>query len=445
MEPVSAASGSIISLTAGIIAILQLTSSVVDYLNDVHEAPRQRAQCAIEASNLFGILTRLKYRLETAGDNEPWYTAIRTLAVDGGPLEQYKSALEQLLPKVEQGSGIRRMGDRLVWKFSKERVKDILSRMERLKSLVTLALGDDLFKLSQAIKSDTSTIHDDNQMIRDDTAMIRKALPTLETGLETIQQGQNSQQHRESLAWISSTDFAAQQSDIISRRQEGTGVWFLTSPDFRSWLDGPNRTLFCPGIPGAGKTMVAAIAVDHLCNEARNEDVGVAYIFCNYKTQSEQTTVKLAGTILRQLVQQRLSVAKPLTELYNRHIGKATRPSWKEILDTLQPVLSEYSRVFVVIDALDEFADPDSNRTGPVRELRKLQSTGWLHLMVTSRFIPSIVEDFGQSLHLEIRADESDVKRFIGVQLHRLPKCVQRDNELQQTIREKISTAVDGM
>ena len=48
-------------------------------------------------------------------------------------------------------------------------------------------------------------------------------------------------------------DFPAQQSDIIGRRQEGTGQWFLNAPDIVKWLREPKETLFCPGIPGAGK------------------------------------------------------------------------------------------------------------------------------------------------------------------------------------------------
>ena len=132
-----------VSLTAGIIAIVQFTSTVVGYLNDVNDAPKDRARCATEASNLFNLLTNLKYRLEEADNDRSWYTAVRALTVDGGPLDQYKSALEQLQPKVSSGSGITRIGNRLVWKFSKQEVNDILSRMERLKTLVQIALEMD--------------------------------------------------------------------------------------------------------------------------------------------------------------------------------------------------------------------------------------------------------------------------------------------------------------
>lgn len=132
-----------VSLTASIIAILQLTSTVVGYLNEVKDAPKDRARCATEASNLFNLLNNLRYRLEEADTNQAWYTAIRALAVRDGPLDQYKLALEQLQPKVSSSSGIAKVGNVLLWKFSKQEVNLILSRMERLKTLIQIALEMD--------------------------------------------------------------------------------------------------------------------------------------------------------------------------------------------------------------------------------------------------------------------------------------------------------------
>jgi len=85
-----------ISFTASIIAILQLTSTIIGYLSDVKDAPKERARCATEASNLFNLLNNLRYRLEEADTSQAWYTALRALSVKDGPLDQYKSALEQL-------------------------------------------------------------------------------------------------------------------------------------------------------------------------------------------------------------------------------------------------------------------------------------------------------------------------------------------------------------
>lgn len=66
---------------------VQLTGTVVNYLNDVSDILKDRNRYAIEASNLFNLLNNLKYRLEEIGKNRSWYTAVRALAVIGRPFD----------------------------------------------------------------------------------------------------------------------------------------------------------------------------------------------------------------------------------------------------------------------------------------------------------------------------------------------------------------------
>ena len=79
-----------LSVTASIIAVLQLSTEVLRYLNDVKDASKDRAQCAIEASNLYNLLVKLRFRLEEGDAGQPWYTTVRTLTVENGPLDQYR-------------------------------------------------------------------------------------------------------------------------------------------------------------------------------------------------------------------------------------------------------------------------------------------------------------------------------------------------------------------
>jgi hypothetical protein len=132
-----------LSVAASIIAVLQLTGAVIGYLNDVKDAPKECQQCAIEASNLHSLLINLLYHLNQGQTGDRWYTAVRALNVENGPLDQYKQALEQLRSRVELQDGVRKVKRRLLWKFSKEEVTSILARMERLKSLVNIALEMD--------------------------------------------------------------------------------------------------------------------------------------------------------------------------------------------------------------------------------------------------------------------------------------------------------------
>ncbi|KAF2497867.1 hypothetical protein BU16DRAFT_506527 [Lophium mytilinum] len=129
-----------LSVAASIIAVLQLTSKLISYLDDVKDAPKDRDQWAIEASNLSSLLTQLRYRCTETSSNEPWYASVRELGVHNGPLDQYKLALEDLQAKVQKGKGLKDVLHSLQWKFVKKEVKETMMRIERLKTLVQNAL-----------------------------------------------------------------------------------------------------------------------------------------------------------------------------------------------------------------------------------------------------------------------------------------------------------------
>jgi DNA replication protein DnaC len=74
---------------------------------------------------------------------------------------------------------------------------------------------------------------------------------------------QEDQGRQTVIDWITSIDHAPQQSDFIKRRQAGTGQWLLESTDFQEWMK-TGKTLFCPGIPGAGKTILTSVVLKEL-------------------------------------------------------------------------------------------------------------------------------------------------------------------------------------
>jgi hypothetical protein len=129
-----------LSIAASIAAVLQLSAKVLAYMNDVKDASKAYAQCAIEASNIHSLLTNLRFRIGASTGSEPWYAAVRDLAVKDGALDQFKTALELLEDHVTDGGKLKRAGQALVWKFKKEETVNILSRMERLKSSIGIAL-----------------------------------------------------------------------------------------------------------------------------------------------------------------------------------------------------------------------------------------------------------------------------------------------------------------
>lgn len=115
----------------------------------------------------------------------------------------------------------------------------------------------------------------------------------------------------------------------------------MDSNKFQKWSDESKQTLFCPGIPGAGKTMVTSITVEHLQAKFQNDPgIGIAYLYCNFR-QQEQKPADLLLSLLKQLIQRRLYVPEEVTRLYKRHNNERTRPSFDDATSSLLSSCSE--------------------------------------------------------------------------------------------------------
>ncbi|KFY18128.1 hypothetical protein V492_00128 [Pseudogymnoascus sp. VKM F-4246] len=265
-------------------------------------------------------------------------------------------------------------------------------------------------------------------------------------GVAKLVRYQEDEGRQTMLKWLTPIDFAAQQSDFIRRREAGTGQWLLESTKFQSWVKTDQQVLFCPGIPGAGKTILTSIMVDYLyANFPKDTNIGIAYLYCNYRRQDEQTAEGLLASLLRQIAQGLYPLPESVKSLYDSHNEKRTRPTFNELSSALQSVAALYSRCFIVVDALDECQASDGCRTRLLTEIFALQKKFGANIFSTSRSIPEISEHFKNNLRLEIRASDHDVRRYLDGHMSQLPKCVQRSSELQSEIKTEIVKAVNGM
>jgi Cdc6-like AAA superfamily ATPase len=257
---------------------------------------------------------------------------------------------------------------------------------------------------------------------------------------------QEDKEQQAILDWLTTANYAAQQHDFLKKRQPGTGQWLLESANFQQWIETKELTLFCTGIPGAGKTILTSIVIEELSTRFLDDDsIVVAYIYCNYKQQHEQVLENLLASLLRQLAEGKPDLPHDIKSLHDRCKNKKIRPSIDEISAVLRSVAAQYLRVFVVIDALDECQGNSNCREKLLSEISVLQTKYGVNFFATSRSIPDTTQRFDRDLRIEISAEKQDVERYVNSHIHELPLVVRNDPEIQQEIVFGIANSIDGM
>ncbi|XRM45154.1 hypothetical protein ABZX51_008254 [Aspergillus tubingensis] len=248
------------------------------------------------------------------------------------------------------------------------------------------------------------------------------------------------------LEWLTTVNYATQQGEYFKRRQEGTGKWLLGTDKFQQWINNENKNLLCTGIPGAGKTMLTAIVIKHLEEKCEHDrSVGLAYIYCNFRRHHEQSVDNILASLIKQLCQRMSFLPEDIKTLYAQHKKRQTRPELDELFESLSVLLGHFSKIFIVVDALDEYSSRDEALRRLLSELFRLQSNSTVSIFATSRHSPVIQSAFDGCLQQEIFAAAEDVEAYLRDHMSDLSRVVLGNNKLQDEIVEAIMKTVDGM
>lgn len=103
--------------------------------------------------------------------------------------------------------------------------------------------------------------------------------------------------------------------------------------------------------------MIVASVIEDVWNKFKDDpNVGIAFLYCSYKRQYQQTLEGCLASILKQLLHKSGTLPRSIQKLYARQKCHMTRPSIHELLSLLQSVLINYSKVYLLVDALDEYS-----------------------------------------------------------------------------------------
>ena len=145
-------------------------------------------------------------------------------------------------------------------------------------------------------------------------------------------------------------------------------------------------------------------------------------------------------SLLKQLAESQPSSLESIKDLYSRHKTKRTRPSLEEISKILHSVVANYSRVFIVVDSLDEYKASNGCWTRFLSTISSLQA----NIFATSWINSDIAKMFDKAAPLEIRARDEDVEVYLDKKMKLRQSDILNDATSDMIKREVVDT-IDGI
>ncbi len=153
-----------LGIASSIVALTEVSWTIFEYLKDVKEASKEHHSLSMELLGLVHWLDEVEPLTDMAESNDLWLVMMEQLS---GPVMRLTMLLNDLTkefelalsgtyrtmekatePGTEKVKGglsekVKAVKHRLLWKFKKESVEDALKKMERIKSLMIVAVQHD--------------------------------------------------------------------------------------------------------------------------------------------------------------------------------------------------------------------------------------------------------------------------------------------------------------
>jgi len=266
------------------------------------------------------------------------------------------------------------------------------------------------------------------------------------------------------LEWLSPLEPRERHQAIGMDRVPGVGEWLLHTSEFIQWNQGHDGSakpvLFCYGDPGVGKTFLrygwrlplkiarvgsndnSSLVIDRLCDQVEAGNMAVACVYCEFYTQNEQSATVILGVLLKQVVSALKSIPDEVRRAFdNSKVGVGgRRPLLPAILEMLARSLSCLKRVFICIDALDEF--PAKNQPELWDSLQKIVwecPNPWLFLTGRLHIRHEVQKCFASAAAaLPISPSAHDIGLYVRMRLGRDSELNALDEELEADILKMI-------
>ena len=181
--------------------------------------------------------------------------------------------------------------------------------------------------------------------------------------------------------------------------------------------------------------------IDNLCDQAEEKDLAVAWLYCDFLAQKEQSATAMLGAILRQLVSIR-GIPEDIRERFRKRFSdRGLRLS--EMVGMLKTTISLLPRAYICIDALDESA-PKSRQELLWSLGDIVRGSPSIRVLFTGRchVVDEVKKYFAEAIIIPVSPTKGDITVYLGVRLDRDTEAHAMDNDLRRDIMKIIPETI---
>ena len=189
----------------------------------------------------------------------------------------------------------------------------------------------------------------------------------------------------------------------------------------------------------------SSLVIDRLCDQTKEEDLAVAWSYCDYSIQQEQTVVNIMGAIVKQLVG-RDGIPKDIREAFREAKKVGGRPLLVDLMRMLRIAIARLPQVFICIDALDECLPKDIPKLlESLRDIVRESPTTKIFLTGRPHVGDAIHRYFTKAVTIPISPNEGDIRNYVETRLDNDEVPEAMDNRLRAEIVRIIVDKMSNM
>ena len=189
----------------------------------------------------------------------------------------------------------------------------------------------------------------------------------------------------------------------------------------------------------------SSLVIDRLCDQAREEGPAVAWLYCDYNAQQEQSVTNIIGAVLKQLVG-RGGIPEEIPEELGVAFRERRRPLLADLMRMLRIAIASLPHVFICIDALDECLPRNLPQLFELLSDIVWKSPGARIFLTGRPHVKHVIHRyFAKAVVIPISPSHVDIRNFLEMKLERDDQPEAMNNDLREDILRIIPEKIPDM